>query len=175
MATALLDSLKKSIGKKNRSQAFSWVADLEREAGDLETALARVDGGLTFYPNDVPAMLVRSMILFQKGEFEECIAECEKALKFDPFCLSAQKRMGDAYEQLGNENERNKCYRRVHDMDPLDTISGHLYPFFPCDRAAAASSIILNPCGSQPNMIFYVCFRLGKAMALEKEWRQSEE
>ena len=121
MATALLDSLKKSIGKKNRSQAFSWVADLEREAGDLETALARVDGGLTFYPNDVPAMLVRSMILFQKGEFEECIAECEKALKFDPFCLSAQKRMGDAYEQLGNENERNKCYRRVHDMDPLDT------------------------------------------------------
>ena len=138
MATALLDSLKKSIGKKNKSQAFSWVADLERESGDLETALARVDGGLTFYPNDVPAMLVRSMILFQKGEFEECIAECEKALKFDPFCLSAQKRMGDAYEQLGNENERNKCYRRVHDMDPLDTFWKEEYDHVEEVAAAAA-------------------------------------
>ena len=121
MATALLDSLKKSIGKKkSNSQAFAWLADLERESGDLDTALARVDGGLTLYPSDVPAMLVRSQILFQKGDFEGCIAECEHALSYDPFCLSAQKRMGDAYEQLGNENERNKCYRRVHDMDPLD-------------------------------------------------------
>ena len=48
MATALLDSLKKSIGKKkSNSQAFAWLADLERESGDLDTALARVDGGLT--------------------------------------------------------------------------------------------------------------------------------
>ncbi|WP_294961028.1 hypothetical protein [uncultured Fibrobacter sp.] len=122
MATALLDSLKKSIGKKkSNSQAFAWLADLERESGDLDTALARVDGGLTLYPSDVPAMLVRSVILFEKGDFDGCITECERVLKYDPFCLSAQKRMGDAYEQLGNENERNKCYRRVHDMDPLDT------------------------------------------------------
>lgn len=139
MAATQLESLKKSIGKKKaKSQAFAWLADLERESGDLDTSLQRVDGGLTMYPSDVPAMLVRSMILFQKGDFEGCIAECEKVLKFDPFCLSAQKRMGDAYEQLGNENERNKCYRRVHDMDPLDTFWKEEYENVVEEAAAAA-------------------------------------
>ena len=79
MATALLDSLKKSIGKKkSNSQAFAWLADLERESGDLDTALARVDGGLTLSPSDVPAMLVRSQILFQKGDFEGAAKLCTK-------------------------------------------------------------------------------------------------
>ena len=66
-----LDSLKKKIGKKNvNSRAFAWLADLEREAGNLDQALQRVDGGLTLYPNDVSAMLVRSKILFQKESTE---------------------------------------------------------------------------------------------------------
>ena len=116
-----LESLKKSVGKKKTpSRAFAWLADLERASGDLDGALRRVDGGLGLYMNDLPGLLVRSRILFEKEQFEDCVAVCEMALKNDPFCLSAQKRMGDAYDKLGNEAERNKCYRRVHDMDPLD-------------------------------------------------------
>jgi len=119
--TVTLDSLKKSFGKKKvNTQAFAWLADYEREAGDLETALQRVDGGLTMYPGDVAARLVRTKILFEKGDFEGCVEECERVLKADPFCLSAQKRMGDAYDRLEKVNERNQCYRKVHDMDPLD-------------------------------------------------------
>ena len=117
-----LDSLKKTIGKKKvKSMAFAWLADYENAAGDVENALARVDAGLMLYPGDIPGMLVRTKILFQKGDFEECIKECERVLQKEPFCLSAQKRMGEAYEQLENIDERNRCYRRVHDMDPLDT------------------------------------------------------
>ena len=119
-----LDLLKKTIGKKKgTSMAFAWLADLERASGDLDGSLRRVNAGLQSFSVDIPGMLVRSRILFERGEFEECIKECEKALKADPFCLSAQKRMGDAYDQLGNEAERNKCYRRVHDMDPLDSLT----------------------------------------------------
>ena len=99
--TVTLDSLKKAFGKqKVNTQAFAWLADYEREAGDLDTALQRVDGGLTMYPGDVAARLVRTKILFEKGDFEGCVEECERVLKADPFCLSAQKRMGDAYERL---------------------------------------------------------------------------
>ena len=117
-----LDSLKKTIGKKKvKSMAFAWLADYENMAGDVENALARVNAGLGMYPGDIPGMLVRSKILFQKGDFEECIKECERVLQKEPFCLSAQKRMGEAYEQLENIDERNRCFRRVHDMDPLDT------------------------------------------------------
>ena len=139
-----LDSLRKSIGKKNtNSRAFAWLADLEREAGELERALQRVDGGLTLYPNDVAAMLVRAKILFQKGEessewWAACVEECEKVLVADPFNLAAQRIMGDAYEKLDNIGERNRCYRRLHDMDPLNSFWKEEYDVVVGGVAAAA-------------------------------------
>ena len=135
-----LDTLKKTVGKKKvKSMAFAWLADFENMAGDTDNALARVDAGLKMYPGDIPGMLVRSKILFQKGDFEECVKECERVLEKEPFCLSAQKRMGEAYEQMGNENERNKCFRRVHDMDPLDTFWKEEYENVIDDGVAAAA------------------------------------
>ena len=134
-----LDSLKKTIGKKNvNSMAFAWLADLEREAGNLDQALQRVDGGLTLYPNDVAAMLVRSKILFQKESYDACIEECEKVLVADPFNLAAQQIMGDAYDKLENIGERNVCYRRLHDMDPLNTFWKDEYDVVVGAAAAAA-------------------------------------
>ena len=138
-----LDTLKKTIGKKKvKSMAFAWLADYENMAGDTTTALARVDAGLQLYPGDIPGMLVRSKILFQQGNFEECIKECERVLEKEPFCLSAQKRMGEAYEQLENIEERNHCFRRVHDMDPLDTFWKEEYEAIPEAAAAAVASAV---------------------------------
>lgn len=145
-----LDTLKKSIGKKKaKSMAFSWLADYEFMAGDVDNALARVDAGLQLYPGDIPGMLVRAKILFQQGKFLDCVEECKRVLEKDPFCLSAQKRMGDAYDQLiglaageeeaqENTGNRNRCYRRVHDMDPLDTFWKEEYEAVPETLGAAA-------------------------------------
>ena len=136
-----LDTLKKSIGKKKaKSMAFAWLADYENMAGDVDNALARVDAGLQMYPGDIPGMLVRSKILFQKGRFKECVKECEKVLEKEPFCLSAQKRMGEAYEQMENLDERNRCFRRVHDMDPLDMFWKEEYETV-SDTAAVAGAV----------------------------------
>ena len=141
-----LEQLKKTVGKKKGvSMAFAWLADLERASGDLDGSLRRVNAGLQSNAADLPGMLVRSRILFERGEFEECIKECEKALKNDPFCLSAQKRMGDAYDQLGNEAERNKCYRRVHDMDPLDNFWKEEYDVVLATAAAVQDSDFVMP------------------------------
>ena len=135
-----LDSLKKTVGKKKvKSMAFAWLADYESQAGDSTTALARVDAGLQLYPGDIPGMLVRSKLLFQLGDFEECVKECERILQKEPFCLSAQKRMGEAYEKLENVDERNRCYRRVHDMDPLDTFWKEEYEAVPEAAVGAAA------------------------------------
>ena len=139
--TVTLDSLKKTFGKKKvNTQAFAWLADYEREAGDLDTALQRVDGGLVLYPGDIAARLVRTKILFEKEDFEGCVEECERVLKADPFCLSAQKRMGDAYDRMEKINERNQCYRRVHDMDPLDKFWKDEYENVVAAAAAAAGA-----------------------------------
>ena len=134
-----LESLRKSIKKNANSMAFAWLADLEREAGDLDKALQRVDGGLTLYPNDVAARLVRSKILFQQEAFEPCVQECERILVIDPFNLAAQRIMGDAYDKLGDEGARNRCYRRLHDMDPLNTFWKEEYDVV-IDAAVAAST-----------------------------------
>ena len=117
-----LESLRKSVGKKNtNSMVFAWLADLEREAGELDKALQRVDGGLTLYPNDISARLVRAKILTQLEAYQPCVEECERIIVMDPFNLAAQQLMGNAYDKLGMEAERNVCYRRLHDMDPLNS------------------------------------------------------
>ncbi len=100
---------------------FAWLADLEREAGELDKALQRVDGGLTLYPNDISARLVRAKILTQLEAYQPCVEECERIIVMDPFNLAAQQLMGNAYDKLGMEAERNVCYRRLHDMDPLNS------------------------------------------------------
>ena len=79
--TVTLESLRKSIGKKKvNTQAFAWLADFERQSGDLETSLERIDGGLTLYPGDLAARLVRTKILFEKEDYEGCIEECAKEI-----------------------------------------------------------------------------------------------
>ena len=139
--TVTLESLRKSIGKKKvNTQAFAWLADFERQSGVLETSLERIDGGLTLYPGDLAARLVRTKILFEKEDYEGCIEECAKVLKMDPFCLSAQKRMGDAYDKLEKVSERNQCYRKVHDMDPLDQFWKDEYDVVAAATAAAAGA-----------------------------------
>lgn len=136
-----LESLKKSVGKKNsKSKIFAWLADLELAAGDLDSALQRVNGGLTLYPNDIAAKIVRAKVLFQKGDFEDCVHECESILVKDPFSLAAQKIMGDAYDQLGKVVERNLCYRRYHDMDPLNSFWKEEYDVVPEAAAMAAGA-----------------------------------
>ena len=117
-----LDSLKKAIKKnKGRSQALAWLADMERASGDYEAALKTVDAALAASPSDVPAMLVRAKILAGQQDFAGSITEYKKVIAKDPFCLAAHKRLGESYDKLGKEAERNACFRRVHDMDPLDT------------------------------------------------------
>ncbi|ADL25061.1 conserved domain protein [Fibrobacter succinogenes subsp. succinogenes S85] len=121
MMAVTLDSLRKTVKKnKGRSQALAWLADMERASGDYEAALKTVDAALAASPSDIPAMLVRAKILAGQQDFAGSISEYKKVLAKDPFCLSAHKRMGESYDKLGKEAERNACFRRVHDMDPLD-------------------------------------------------------
>jgi AAA ATPase containing von Willebrand factor type A (vWA) domain len=116
-----LDSLKKTIKKnKGRSQALAWLADMELATGEFESAMNHVDAALAASPSDVPAMLVRAKILTIQQDFAGSISEYKKVLAKDPFCLSAHKKMGESYDKLGKIAERNACFRRVHDMDPLD-------------------------------------------------------
>ena len=131
-----LDTLKKAVKKnKGRSQALAWLADMERLSGDYEAAMKTVDEALAASPSDVPALLVRAKILTGQQDYAGSVAEYKKVLAKDPFCLSAHKRMGEAYDKLGKTDERNACFRRVHDMDPLDSFWKEEYDVVPEESA----------------------------------------
>ncbi len=130
-----LDALRKTVKKnKGKSQALAWLADMERASGDYEAALKIIDEALAASPSDVPAMLVRAKILAGQQDYAGSVSEYKKVLAKDPFCLSAHKRMGEAYDQLGKTTERNMCFRRVHDMDPLDSFWKEEFDILPEDQ-----------------------------------------
>ena len=133
-----LDSLRKAVKKnKGRSQALAWLADMERASGDYEAALKIVDTALAASPSDVPAMLVRAKVLAGQQDYAGSISQYKKVLAKDPFCLSAHKRMGESYDKLGKVAERNACFRRVHDMDPLDPFWKEEYDVLPEEEQAS--------------------------------------
>ena len=131
-----LDSLKKSIGKKKKSRLFVWVADLEREAGNLDSALKILDEGLKEFPDMAHAHLIRSVVFMAQGNFESALEACDAILKVNPTCLSALRRKGDIYAELGDEMARNKYYRLVHDIDPLDMFWKDEYSVMPEEEQA---------------------------------------
>ena len=118
MATTV-ESLRKAIGKRKNSRAFAWLADLMRQNGDLDLALEYVRAGLSSTPCE-EGNLVLSRILVEKGDWDGVVEACEYVLLRNPYCLSAIRRLGDAYAEKGDLEKRNLYYRRLHDLDPLD-------------------------------------------------------
>ncbi|MBP5247197.1 MAG: tetratricopeptide repeat protein [Fibrobacter sp.] len=119
MATTV-DSLRKAIGKKKQTMAFAWLADLMRSSGDLDGALQCVQTGLQAFPESIEGQLVLSKILVEKQDWDGVIQACEFVLLRNPYCLTALRRLGDAYAEKHDDGNRNYYYQLLHDLDPLD-------------------------------------------------------
>ena len=135
-----LESLKKIIGKKKKSRLFVWLADLERGAGNLDVAMQILDSGLQEYPDMLQAHLIRSVILLEQGNLDAALEACDIILQMQPTCLSALRRKGEIYEKQGDEVSRNKYYRLVHDIDPLDMFWKEEYAVLPVEEPAVEES-----------------------------------
>jgi tetratricopeptide (TPR) repeat protein len=134
-----LESLRKTVGKKKgKSSAFAWLADLERQSGDLDSALMHVTEGLSFFPDSLVGLLVESAIFFDKEQWENAGEVCRAILRKDPFCLASLRRLGNVYDKLGDVKERNQCYQRLHDLDPLNAFWSGEYAVAVETSAAAA-------------------------------------
>lgn len=141
---ATLESVKKAIGKKTSSLAFAWLADLERIAGKPDVALNTVNTGLTYLPDYLPGLLVRSAIYFDLERWDDVIESCEVIVKKDPFCIAAWRRLGKAYHKTNNIAKRNFSYRIVHDMDPLDSFWKEEYALVPQEKVELEDSSEIN-------------------------------
>ncbi|MDY3920779.1 MAG: hypothetical protein SOZ02_01275, partial [Hallerella porci] len=117
---ATVESLRKAIGKKKQSMAFAWLADLLCDRGELDEAKECVTSGLEAFPDSVEGHLVLSKILVAKEEWDSAIQACEFVLLRNSCCLSALRRMGDAYAAKGDAQNSKHYYLLLRNLDPLD-------------------------------------------------------
>ncbi len=127
--------------KKKKSILFVWRADLERQAGKLDSALALLNEGLVDFPDLEQAQLVRSAILLEQGDLDGALDACNIVLRKNPLCLSAIRRKGDVYEAKGDVISRNHFYSLVHDIDPLDSFWKEEYTPIPQETFTEEESL----------------------------------
>ena len=140
-----LDVLNKKIGKKNNSPFFAWLADLQRQSGNLDEALKILNKGLENNPNQTDAILVRSAVFYEMENFDAAMEDCQTVLKKNPACLSALKRKGNIFDKQGLEADRNACFRELHDRDPLDSFWKEEYGVIPESEADISENLVLTP------------------------------
>ncbi len=110
-------NLKRIVAKNPKSLLFAYLADSLRESSlgmneKLDEALEVADIGLDSNPDFVQGLLVRGRILFEKGDFRGAKSDFEAVADRDPFCLSAQKLLIEASENLGTP-PGNEVYAEI--------------------------------------------------------------
>jgi|GEM_PF-648242 len=120
-ATPKKEKPKKVKPKKIKiTPLYVWDADNERAAGNAADALKILNMGMEKYPGADNLDTVLSAVYFDLEDYTAAMTHCEAALAKSPDSVALIRRKGAIFEKLGDTVERNRCFRLVHDMDPLD-------------------------------------------------------
>ena len=82
--TTEIEALLRQREMEPRTHTFARLADLHREAGDLDLALDLIRGGLEHHPYYLDARLVHARVLLELRRDDAARAEFEQILTLDP-------------------------------------------------------------------------------------------
>jgi tetratricopeptide (TPR) repeat protein len=85
---------------------------------DRAKALAGLDALIARSPNFAEAYNQRAILYFKAGQFEQSIADCERALKLNPYHFGAQSGMAQGYLQLDKPRAALKAFRNLSRIHP---------------------------------------------------------
>lgn len=114
-----LESLRTLLQKKSGSMAFAWLADMQRRAGDLDSALPTVEAGLKQYPTFLPGLMVKGSILFDMNELDEAESILRKVLDRNPTNLAAVRMVAQICAKLNRKAEAEVLLENLKELDPL--------------------------------------------------------
>jgi tetratricopeptide (TPR) repeat protein len=90
----------------------------DRPAVDCEALLAGFDALLQSAPAFAEAYNQRAIFYFRTGEWQGAIADCEKALKLNPYHFGAASGMAQCYLKQRKVRPALRAYRRAYHINP---------------------------------------------------------
>ena len=89
------------------------------EGDKMEQANAQFDFVINQEPNNIPSLLGKGCIAYNKKDYRGALAFYKKALRTNPRCFSASIRLGLGlcFWKLGNENKARDAFNRALELD----------------------------------------------------------
>jgi tetratricopeptide (TPR) repeat protein len=85
---------------------------------DRGQTLAGIDALIQRGPDFAEAYNQRAILYFRQKKFERSIADCQKALKLNPFHFGAQAGLGQCYMQMKKHRAALKAFRAALRLNP---------------------------------------------------------
>ena len=88
------------------------------EGDKIEQANDQFDFVLTQEPNNIPSLLGKACIAYNKKDYRGALAFYKKALRTNPNCpASVRLGLGLCFLKLGNENKARDAFERAQELD----------------------------------------------------------
>jgi tetratricopeptide (TPR) repeat protein len=98
-----------------RDKAYAQI-QLER----YNDALATLNGGLAFYPQDAMLWNNKGYALYRTGRMQEALSAYDSAVSFDGNYTTAHINRGDTLSRMGRYSDAGAAYIRANETDPFN-------------------------------------------------------
>uniref|UniRef100_A0A1A9V7Q9 Uncharacterized protein n=1 Tax=Glossina austeni TaxID=7395 RepID=A0A1A9V7Q9_GLOAU len=89
------------------------------EGDKMEQADAQFNFVLNQSPSNIPSLLGKACIAFNKKDYRRALAFYKKALRTNPNCpANGRMGMGHCFLKMNNEEKAKLAFQRAHDLDP---------------------------------------------------------
>jgi tetratricopeptide (TPR) repeat protein len=100
----------------SHAQALAYLGDIEMKRNNPEAALSLL-GKATKLQDDIRiAYLDMGTILAQQKRYDEAVAALQRAVKLEPAQPDAHYRLAHVYQAMGNAEESQKEFAKVHEL-----------------------------------------------------------
>lgn len=123
LAADALWSIWRRADKPENNQELHRLMRLVADDGDPEEVLAGFEKLLKNAPRFAEAFNQRAVFHYLRGDYAKAIADCEKAMRLNPFHFGAASGMGQCFMKQKKLRAALRIYRRANRINPnLDNI-----------------------------------------------------
>ncbi len=103
------------------AQAYSWLAELEDDEGELEQALATARRALVLAPENLEYRYQVGALLFRTGQYEAALGPLETVVEKQPWHVGAHYNLGRTLTALGRADEGRRYLARTDTLQALQS------------------------------------------------------
>ncbi len=118
VSTQLLKKYQRIYRKEPGSRVFALLADLYRQNGELEKALALCHKGVKKHPHFAIGHLTLALILLDMNQLNSAVQSLDTAASLSPDSLLVHRLLGQVWMQLKDPIKTLNAYKMVLFLDP---------------------------------------------------------